>query len=74
MRSAGTKVRAMSRATTIAIPSSRPMVWTKENWAIAMEKNAIITVAPDVTMDSPAQVTDVCTASFLEAPLILSSR
>ncbi len=39
-----------------------------------MAKKAIMTVAPLVTMDSPAQVTEVCTASSLFAPLIRSSR
>ncbi len=74
MSTAGTSVKDMSRATTMDMPSSRPIVWTNVNWAMAMARNAMMTVAPEVTMDSPAQVTEVWTACSLDAPLILSSR
>jgi len=69
----GTRVSDTRSATTIESPSMSPIVCTMEYVAVDIARNAMMTVAPLVIIDSPAQHTAVCTASSFVAPLIRSS-
>src|SRR5215467_8715177 len=68
---AGTRVRATERATRTPRPTTNPIVLRKTMDVRARDRKEMITVAPEVAILSPAQVTDFSTASWTDNPLTL---